>query len=119
MAEKIVNNNKKYSVLMSVYIKEDPTYFRESINSMLSQTLLPDQIVLVKDGPLTNDLEEMINQFTLDNDDLFTIVPLNENIGLGKALDEGLKYCRNDLVARMDTDDLSLPERCEKQINEF
>lgn len=119
MVEKVTNNNQNYSVLMSVYIKEDPSYFRESINSMLSQTLLPDQIVLIKDGPLTCDLEETIEQFISENDGLFTVVPLKENIGLGKALDQGLKYCRNDLVARMDTDDISLPERCKKQVDEF
>lgn len=119
MVEKVKKPNLKYSVLMSVYIKEDPSYFKESINSMLSQTLLPDQIVLVKDGPLTSDLEESINQFLFENDDLFTIVSLEENIGLGKALDQGLKYCRNNLVARMDTDDISRPERCEKQVDEF
>lgn len=109
----------KYSVLMSVYYKEKPDYLRESIESMLSQTLAPDQIVLVKDGPLNTELDQIIKYYFESNPGLFTIVELEENLGLGKALDEGLKHCRNELVARMDTDDISLPERCETQVKEF
>lgn len=109
----------KYSVLMSIYYKEKPEFLRLSINSMLSQTLPPDQIVVVKDGILTEELNTIIDELLLGNEDRFTIVPLCENIGLGKALDYGLKYCRNELVARMDTDDISLPQRCEMQIRTF
>lgn len=109
----------KYSVLMSVYYKEEPGYLKESIDSMLSQTLLPEQIVIVKDGRLTENLDTVIQSYWVSNPDLFTIIPLKENIGLGKALDKGLRYCRNELVARMDTDDISLPERCERQIERF
>jgi len=104
---------------MSIYVKEEPSYFKESIDSMLGQTLLPDQIVIVKDGPLTKELDLIIDQYTSLHEGIFTIVPLKENIGLGKALDEGLKSCRNELVARMDTDDISLPDRCEKQVQAF
>jgi len=109
----------KYSVLMSVYYKERRDYLKTSIDSMLSQTLLPEQIVIVKDGLLTKELDELIEGYFIENPNLFTIVPLEKNLGLGKALDEGLKYCRNELVARMDSDDISLPERCEKQIKAF
>lgn len=109
----------QYSVLMSIYVKEDPTYFDVAIQSMLDQTLLPDQIVIVKDGPLTRELDSVINKFTNEYPDLFTIVPLFKNIGLGRALDEGLKHCNNELVARMDTDDISLPNRCEEQVKMF
>lgn len=108
-----------YSVLMSAYIEENPEHLQESINSMINQTLPPAQIVLVKDGPLTTELDETINHYIDENKELFTIVSLEENIGLGKALDEGLKYCENELVARMDADDISLPERCEKQVQCF
>lgn len=111
--------NLNYSVLMSVYYKEEPSYFKESIDSMLSQTKLPEQIVLVKDGPLTQDLDTISDYYASIYPGIFTVVPLTENIGLGKALDEGLKYCRNDLIARMDTDDISLPDRCEKQLQVF
>lgn len=111
--------DKKYSVLMSVYYKENPEYFRLSIESMLNQTLKPDEIVIVKDGLLTDQLNEIIDYYTLNYPDLFTIVPLERNVGLGLALNVGLKFCRNDLVARMDTDDISLQQRCELQVNEF
>src|SRR5690625_3717442 len=111
--------DEKYSVLMSIYNKENPSYFKESIDSMLSQTLLPEQIVIVKDGPLTKELDAIVDQYDPSESKLFTIVPLDENIGLGRALDVGLKHCRNELVARMDTDDISLPTRCEKQVQAF
>ena len=104
---------------MSIYKKEKPEYFIQSIESMINQTLRPDEIVIVKDGELTKDLENIIEHYIYKYPGLFNIVPLKENVGLGKALDEGLKYCKNELVARMDTDDISLPERCEIQVKEF
>ncbi len=110
---------KNYSVLMSLYYKENPIYLIESIESMLKQTLPAEQIVIVKDGPLTKELDSIIENYKNKNNKLFTILILEENIGLGKALDKGLLLCRNELVARMDTDDISLPERCEKQVKEF
>lgn len=113
----MTDKEMKYSVLMSVYAKEKPEYLHESIESMLKQTASPDQIVLVEDGPLTDALEEVVRGYK--KNPLFTIVRLKKNSGLGRALDEGLKYCRNDLVARMDTDDISLPERCEKELRLF
>lgn len=110
---------KKYSVLMSVYYKENPEYFKMSIESMINQSLKPDEIVIVKDGPVTDELEKIINKYERDFPNLFTIVSLEKNVGLGRALNEGLKRCRNELVARMDADDISIKERCELQINEF
>jgi glycosyltransferase involved in cell wall biosynthesis len=104
----------KYSVLMSVYHKEKPEYLRDSIDSMLNQTIKPDEIVLVKDGPLTVELEKVINQY--QDNSILNVIELEENVGLGKALNIGLTKCRNEIVARMDTDDLSEPNRCEKQL---
>lgn len=109
----------KYSVLMSVYKKESPIFFELSINSMLNQTLPADEIVLVKDGPITGELQKVINKFEGMYPKIFNIVSLKENVGLGKALDIGIEVCKNDLIARMDTDDISLPERCQRQIDEF
>lgn len=106
-------NEIKYSVLMSVYHKEQPAYLRDSINSMLNQTVKPDEIVLVKDGPLTEALEKVIYEYK-DNP-ILNVVELKENVGLGKALNIGLTKCRNEIVARMDTDDICEVERCEKQ----
>ncbi|MFX3661702.1 MAG: glycosyltransferase [Ectobacillus sp.] len=110
---------KKYSVLMSLYIKEKPEYLKQSIDSMLNQTLRPDEIVIVKDGPLTDELEEVLRGYSEKYPELFNIIVSEKNIGLGLALNLGLNNCRNELVARMDTDDISLPERCEKQLKAF
>jgi glycosyltransferase involved in cell wall biosynthesis len=110
---------EKYSVLMSLYIKEKPDYLKQSIDSMLKQTVMPDEIVIVKDGALTNELELVLWEYQDKYKGLFHIVGSEKNIGLGLALNLGLKNCRNELVARMDTDDISLPRRCEKQLQKF
>lgn len=109
----------KYSVLMSIYAKDKPEYLEISIDSMLNQTVAPEQFVLVVDGPISKELRQLICAYQNDNAELFTIVPLKHNGGLGHALNIGLKYCRNELVARMDADDISLPERCEKELKCF
>lgn len=108
-----------YSVLMSVYDKEKPEYLEQSIQSMLRQTVKPEQFVIVEDGVLNAGLQSMIKKYKKTYPNLFTIVPLKQNVGLGRALDYGLRACRNELVARMDSDDISLPQRCEKQLNVF
>lgn len=110
---------QNYSVLMSVYYKEKAEYLELAIESMLNQTVPPEQFVIVEDGKLTKELEKVIIRYEKQNPSLFTIIRLGENRGLGLALNEGMKYCRNELVARMDSDDISLPERCEKILNEF
>ncbi|MDC7226170.1 MAG: glycosyltransferase [Spirochaetales bacterium] len=101
---------------MSVYNKENCEYFRDSLNSLFNQTLLPSEIVLVHDGPLTEKLYEVIESF---KNKKIPIVELKfkENKGLGKALSEGLKKCSFDLVGRMDTDDIAKYNRFEKQVN--
>jgi glycosyltransferase involved in cell wall biosynthesis len=109
-----------FSVLLSVYKKENPSYLKQALTSIWDeQTLKPDQIVLVKDGALTLELDNVINEWLKKLGSLLTIVELPKNVGLGTALIEGLKYCKYDIVARMDTDDISLPQRFEKQIAFF
>ncbi|SFD23981.1 glycosyltransferase [Ruminococcus albus] len=110
---------EKYSVLMSVYYKDSPEELKQSVESMLNQTVPCDQFVLFMDGELTDELKEVIKNYKTNNPDLFTIKGFKENKGLGKALDAGLRFCRNDLVARMDADDISLPLRCEKLLELF
>lgn len=105
---------KKYSVLMSLYKKENPEYLKIAIDSMLNQTVAPDEIVLVEDGPLTDELYAVLDEYPM-----LHRVKNEINLGLGLALNVGLKECRNELVARMDTDDCSKPERCEKQLQRF
>lgn len=108
-----------YSVLMSVYKKEQAEFFRKSLDSMINQTLQPNEIVIVKDGELTDSLEKVISEYVNNFPNLFSIVTIKENIGLGLALNEGLKVCKNEFIARMDTDDISLPNRCELQLKKF
>lgn len=108
-----------YSVLMSVYYKENPEWFRESIESMLNQTIRTNDFVIVKDGKLTKELDEVIAEYCEKYPDIFNIVELEKNMGLGPALATGILKCKNELVARMDSDDYSVPERCEKQLKKF
>lgn len=110
---------EKYSVLMSLYKKEHPEHLRLALDSMIHQTVKPDEIVLVEDGPLTEALYAVIDEYTSNHPGLFHIVVNQQNLGLGLALNEGLKVCRNELVARMDTDDISRPDRCAKQLRYF
>ena len=107
----------KVSVLMSIYSKEKAEYFRKSLDSILEQTYLPDEIVLVKDGLLTEELEQVIKEYK--NKINMKIVPLEKNKGLGLALREGVLNCSNEIIIRMDTDDISLKNRIEKQIDFF
>lgn len=107
-------NKQKFSVLMSVYAKDKPNFLKQALDSILNQTVKPDETVLVQDGPLTAELEKVINDYKTN---LFKIISLETNKGLGAALAEGIKNCTCDIVARMDADDLSTPDRFEKQLN--
>lgn len=107
-----------FSVLLSLYVKEQPTYLKLSLDSIFSQTLLPTEIILVKDGLLTKELDEVVEEFC-SKSSIIKVVSLSKNQGLGKALNEGLKHCSYDLVARMDTDDIAKPDRFEKQLKVF
>lgn len=107
--------DSKFSVLMSVYVKEKPKHLETAINSILKQTLLPNEFVIVKDGPLTKKLDTLLQNYAKKNS-IIKLIQIKENVGLGKALNEGLKYCSYDYVARMDSDDISLDDRFEKQI---
>ena len=108
-----------FSVLMSLYEKEKPEYFRQAMDSILGQTALPEQIVIVKDGPLTPELEAALEDYTAKDPGLYTVVALEKNVGLGLALAEGMLHCRNELVARMDTDDICREDRFALQLAEF
>lgn len=108
----------KYSVLITVYKGDNPAYFGLSLDSMLHQTYKPDEIIIVKDGPIGETLQSVIDT-RLREYVCIKQIQLPVNLGLGLALNEGLKHCSNDLVARMDADDYSMPERCELQIAAF
>lgn len=106
----------KFSVLMSVYKGDRPDYFKTAMDSVINQTVKPDEIVLVKDGPVNAGLEKVINEYKQKTGNLLKVISLKENKGLGVALAEGIKNCTFDIVARMDADDISGSERFEKQL---
>lgn len=108
-----------YSVLMPVYAGEKKEYLYQSIKSMYLQTVLPEEIVVVCDGPLPETLEEVLRSFEGRNPENFRVLRFPEHRGLGEVLNRGVLACRNELIARMDSDDISCPERCEKQLERF
>lgn len=107
-----------YSVLMAVYYKENPRFLEESIESILNQTVKTNDFVIVEDGLLTKELNEVIQKYSANYEEI-KVIKQAENKGLGIALNLGLGNCINDLVARMDSDDVSEPNRCEKQLLAF
>ena len=110
---------KEYSVLMSVYHKERSEYLKQAIESIQVQSLSTNDFVLVCDGPLNDELDAVIQTKQLEMGENLNVVRLAKNGGLGNALNEGIKHCKNELVARMDSDDIAYPDRCEKQIAVF
>lgn len=105
-----------YSVLMSVYKNEKAEYLRIAMNSMWNQTVPTNDFVLICDGPLTEELDAVINEMSVAHPDTLHIIRLEKNGGLGHALQVGVKKCKNEIIARMDSDDISRPERCEKEL---
>lgn len=103
----------EYSVLMSVYKNDKPEFLDLAIASMACQTVEPKDIVIVCDGPLTSELDATLEKWQKVLEKQLTLHRLNENHGLGFALNVGLSLCKCDIVARMDSDDISRPERCE------
>lgn len=110
-------HSTKYSVLMSIYAKENPCYFESAANSMLNQTMQPDEFVLVCDGPLSSELESKIELLMQNNVCPVRIVRLPACKGLGNALRLGTQQCSCEIVARMDSDDVAASDRMEKQIS--
>lgn len=104
---------------MSLYAKEKPENLRECLDSLLAQTACPDEITVVKDGPLTYELESVLNEYASRDPELYHFISFSENRGLGLALAAGVPQCRNELIARMDTDDVCRKDRFEIQLKEF
>lgn len=102
---------------MPVYCKENSEYFNVALESIVKQTLIPNEIVIVKDGILTPELDAIIEKFVSSYPNLFNIVSLTENVGQGKARNAGLQACKYNLVALMDSDDIARNDRFEIQIN--
>ncbi len=105
----------KFSVSMSVYQHDDPVFFRQALQSIINQTLAPSEIVLVVDGPVPDATHAIIAEHEASHE-AFVVIKLAQNVGHGNARKIGLERCKYDLVALMDSDDLSLPYRFEKQV---
>lgn len=104
----------KFSVLMSVYEKEQPEFLESALESVFTQTILPDEVLIIKDGPLNSRLDAVIAKY--DNSySTVSVLSLPMNVGLGAALNVGLLHVSNALVARMDSDDICYPGRFEQQ----
>ena len=107
----------RFSVLLSLYAKETPFYLKQCFESIWDQqTLKPTEIVLVLDGSIGEGLTKSVERWQQKLGNILKIVTLAENVGLGKALNEGLKHCTNEWVFRMDTDDICTPDRFSKQV---
>lgn len=110
---------EKYSVLQTVYKNDNPEYLKLSLESMINQTVRPDEIILVKDGPVPDSIQAVIDELNEKNDNIIKQIQLEKNVGTGMAINAGLFECRNEMIAKMDSDDISLPTRCEKELKAF
>lgn len=106
-----------FSVLLSVYKKENANFLDVALLSLENQTILPSEVILVKDGELTKELEDTIQKHVSSNIIHYVIIALKKNNGLAAALSIGTKYVSTNWIARMDSDDYSAPDRFEKQLN--
>ena len=103
---------------MSVYKNDNPAYFRLAMESVINQTYMADEIILIVDGPIPRMLQNEINRLQ-ETCKFLHIYPLKENVGLGNALNYGLQKCKNEFIARMDSDDISVANRFERQVAQF
>ena len=108
---------QRFSVSMCVYGKDDPVWFKTAVDSILNQTCAPDEVVLVVDGPVPDTLGKIICEY--EKQDVFKVIRFETNQGHGNARRAGLENCSNEIVALMDADDISVPDRFEKQIKKF
>lgn len=111
------DNSEHFSVLMSVYSKEKASYFDLSLNSILeSQTRKPDELILVCDGPLTDELDAVIEDYKTKYPTVLSVYRIEQNQGLGRALNYGLQKCSYDIVLRADSDDICANNRFDVQV---
>lgn len=104
------------SVLMSVYRNDKPSQLERALQSVWDdQTLKPTQIVLIKDGPLGDDLDNVVTDWETRLPEVMTVLQNEQNLGLTCSLNKGLKVAIGELIARMDADDISMPRRFEQQ----
>lgn len=108
---------KSFSVLICVYKKDNPEHFKQALESIINQTVIPNEVVLVVDGPIPESINKVIK--SMDEISFFKVVRILQNVGHGNARKIGLENCSNQLIALMDADDISVPDRFEKQLKCF
>ena len=107
-----------FSVLMSVYAKDNPVWVAQALDSVLANTVRPAEVAVAVDGPVPEELHKVLEEYAKKHPSI-KLIPLEKNSGPGMALQKGLEQCSYELVARMDADDISLPNRFEKQLTRF
>jgi len=106
-----------FSVVISVYQKDNAVHFREALDSIIQQSVMPSEIIIVVDGPIDDDINGVLHAFSEDT--RVNVIRLENSQGRGAARHRAIQSCNNDLVALMDSDDLSVPKRFELQLKEF
>lgn len=102
------------SILMSIYKNENPVYFEQALVSILEQTRKPSEILIMIDGPITKEIDAVLQKYRSQHSQIKTY-QFEQQVMLGKALRKGVELCENELIARMDTDDIARPDRLQKQ----
>jgi glycosyltransferase involved in cell wall biosynthesis len=113
-----VKKHPDFSVSMSVYINDDSSHFKESLMSLVNQTVKPSEIVLVIDGPVNQSTHNVIDEFKKIYPNLI-LIELTENMGHAISRQHGIQSSSYNLVALMDSDDISVSDRFEKQLKAF
>ncbi len=108
----------KFSVAMSVYKNDNPQHFRIALDSVCTQSLLPDEIYFVVDGPISEELDAVLNEYQ-EKYDFITVNRFEKNVGRGKVLKSTIENCKYDLIAIMDSDDICAPGRFKKQLDAY
>ncbi len=112
------NHDFRFSVLMPIYIKENPSFLRSALQSILEdQSVVPDEVVIVKDGPITPALAEVLSDFQTRHKSRIKVHELKKNKGMGIAMNHGLRHATFNWIARMDSDDIAIPTRFEQQLS--
>lgn len=112
-----MSSPEPFALLLPVYVRDDPDFLRAAFRSAVDQqTLRPDRVLLVRDGPVTDDLNRCIDELCATSPVPVEVVPIERSTGLGPALDKGLAASPYDIVARMDADDIAVPNRFEAQV---
>jgi len=109
-------SDEPFSVLLPTYAGDEPDGLRRALDSVFEQTVEPDEVLVVEDGPLTAELESVLDEAGVEHPDQLVRTSLSSNRGLGAALSHGVEACSHELIARMDADDVAVPDRFERQL---